>query len=180
MREQETGDRGQKQMPLSRRDRRWAWVGAAGLAAALIATIYFAWSRARDRQIASDVETEVARVLKALRANDPVILRHGQFLRLEGDRAARNFVGARLGGSRAPPITLHRRAVFSKAWAPLTIHVYPGQTLALSPWTMVPDEGQARLFQSTIRDGQVWFTAGSDEHYSTLTVQVDHPRCPNN
>jgi len=149
------------------------------LAAALIATIYFSWSRARDRQVARDVETEVARALNALRADDPITLRHGQFLRLEGDRASRYYLGARMG-SRAPPITLYRRAVFSKAWAPLTIEVYPGQTLALSPWTMVPDEGQARLYQSTIRDGQVWLTAGTDEHYSTLTVQVDHPRCPNN
>jgi hypothetical protein len=167
-------------MPLRKRDRRWAWVGAAGLAAALIAAAFFSWNRVRDRQVASDVETEVTRVLMALRADDPVILRHGQFLRLEGDRATRSFVGMRLWGSKAPPITLYRKAVFSKSWAPLTIHVHPGPALAVSPWEMVPEENQSRSYQSTIRDGQVWFTAGTNEHYSTLTVLVDHPRCPNN
>lgn len=167
-------------MPPSRSNRRWVWVGAAGVAAALIAAAFFSWNRVRDRRVASDVEAEVARVLRTLRADDPVTLRHGQFLRLEGDRVTRSFVGMRLWGSKAPPITLYRKAVFSKSWAPLTIHVNPGPALAVSPWAMVPDEGQARLYQSTIRDGQVWLTAGTDEHYSALTVQVDHPRCRNN
>ena len=122
----------------------------------------------------------MARVLMALPADDPITRRHGRFVRLEGERVTRSYIGLRPWGSKAPPITLYRTAVFDKTWAMATIYVYPGQALSVSPWAMVPDEGQASHYQSTVRDGQVWFTFGTDEHYSALNCVVKHPRCPNN
>jgi hypothetical protein len=162
-------------MPLSRGDRRWAWLGGAAIAVMLVALGYSGWSRLRDRQVASEAEADVVRALKALPSDHPIILRHGRFLRLEGNGFERSPQGI---GRSGIPILLSRQAVFSQTGAKLTITVGRGQGLPVGPFHMYPSEASAAGMTTTIQDGKIWFASGAENTSGSISVSVYHPRCP--
>src|SRR6185436_8154910 len=127
-------------MSLSRSDRWWAWLGGALIAAVVVAPGIGAWNRHRDRQVASDAESEVVQVLKSLPADHPIIRRHGRFLRLEGTGFERSPQGI---GRSGIPILLSRHAVFSQTGPDLTIVVGRGQGLPVGTFHMYPSEALA-------------------------------------
>jgi len=161
-------------MPLRRNTRRWAWVGAFGLLAAVIAAAAIAWTKHRDRQVASEVEAAMVETLKSLPANNPIVLRYGMFVRLEGEGFER---GAHALGLPTLPIVLERRAVFSGAWARLTIIVRPGTTLRLKSLSLRPSDAEAAGLTPINRDGELRFAGW--QYSCGLQVQAEHPRCPN-
>jgi len=164
-------------MPISRSDRRWAWVGAAAIVAVLMVPAILAWTRARDRQVASEAEAEVVRALKSLPADHPITRRHGRFLRLEGVGFERSPQGT---GRSGIPILLSRHAVFSQTGAHLSISVHPNGGLPVGPFHMHPDEAWASGMKTAVRDGHLWFSRGLENTSGSLSVDVYHPRCPAN
>jgi len=152
-------------------------VGAAAIAAVLLAPAILAWTRARDRQVASEAEAAVVQALKSLPADHPITRRHGQFLRLEGAGFERSPQGI---GRSGIPILLSRHAVFSQTGAHLSISVHRNGGLPVGPFHMYPNEAWASGMKTTIRDGQIWFTRGAEQTSGSLSVAVYHPRCPAN
>ena len=160
-------------MPLSRGERRWAWVGAVVLAAALGAGLYFSWSRWRDRQVADESEAEVVRALTSLPADHPITSRYGRFQRLEGHGYKRSAGGL---GLPTIPVSIERRAVFDKAWSKLFISVKPGERLAVGHLAMKPGEAEAAALEWTLQNGEMKFAGW--QYGCGLWVEVSHPRCP--
>ena len=163
-------------MPLSRSERRWAWVGGAAIATVIVAPGIVAWNRHRDRAVASAAEAEVVRALQALPADHPIIRRHGRFLRLEGAGFERSPQGV---GRSGIPILLSRHAVFSDTGADLWISVGRGHDLPIG-FHMFPDEAWASGMKTTMQSGKLWFTKGAEHTAGTLHADVNHPRCPTN
>ncbi|MCI0357730.1 MAG: hypothetical protein L0211_04490 [Planctomycetaceae bacterium] len=160
-------------MPLSRGERRWAWVGAVVLAAALAAGLYFSWCRLRDRQVAGEAEAEVVRTLTSLPADHPITRRYGRFQRLEGAGFERS--AGRLGLPTIP-ISIERRAVFDHAWSKLFISVKPGERLATTHLAMKPSEAEAAGLERTLQNGEIRFAGW--QYGCGLWVEVSHPSCP--
>jgi hypothetical protein len=163
-------------MPLRQRDRRWAWLGGAGLAAALFVAAFLSWAGLRDRQVAGEVESELVRQLKLLPADDPITRRYGPFLRLEGQGYQRKQHAI---GSGWVPIAITRKAVFSKARAHVTILVHPGAAFRVESLKMFPDEASASGLQSYFHEGEIWFPDGTGRgDPGSLFIRAEHPRCP--